>query len=101
MTTLEVLRGMRELLSEPTRWTQDTNARSSDGDEVLYHSDLADCWCLDGALLKLTRHDGDVYLAVRKALPVDVLCVWNDAPERTHAEVLELLDKAIQSEAAR
>ena len=44
----------------------------------------------------------DVYLAVLRAVPSDDdVSSWNDAPGRTFAEVLALLDKAIAAEEAR
>lgn len=96
---IETLRKMRELLSVPERWTQRRCARNENGFEVPPDSPGAVCFCLIGAAGKVTGNFG---------LPLDVLdkltfpepcSVWQDAPGRTHAEVIDLLDRAIaQSE---
>jgi hypothetical protein len=43
---------IRELLSDPTRWTQHVSARNVQGDPVHPRSEEACAWCLLGAMHK-------------------------------------------------
>lgn len=100
---LEDLKAIRELLSVPERWTQGTGARNELGYKVAISNDQAVCWCIDGAAVKVTTRGGGGggsilrYEALVQAFAYihPDFVWWNDAPERTHAEVLALLDKAI------
>lgn len=93
MTTLEILKAARELLAVPERWTTGVLAKSQDGSEVAPNSTEAVCWCISGACLKI---DGSQFLNVIEALKIGTAVpIWNDAPERTHAEVLARFDEAI------
>lgn len=99
MTPRDVLVKARELLAEPGRWTQETAARDAAGLPVGATSDAAVCWCLIGALDAV--RDGTTALAqLRRTLGCSSVSAWNDAPERTHADVLALLDRAIAKEEA-
>lgn len=67
-------------------------------------------WCAAGALVRaglllnanecLTQ---DAYEAVTRALPRkdSTLMSWNDAPDRKHAQVLAVFDRAIKAEGKR
>lgn len=105
MTTLEVLRGMRELLSEPSRWTKHRYSRAADGEYVAATSKKAVCWCLRGAAVKVAggfAAAADAECLIEGLLPNgSPIAPWQDDEERTHAEVLALLDKAIESERAK
>lgn len=84
---------MYELLAKPENWTKNANARDAQG------NDLGSCFnpravsfCLIGALCKTygmgeTSRKPDRLLCDR----LGNLSAWNDAPARTHAEVLALL----------
>lgn len=76
-------------------WTQGEYARNSDGKYVLWSDPTAVCWCLDGALM--AAYPGVGYsLAINKlrdVAPFNII-VWNDAPDRTKQEVIELLERA-------
>lgn len=84
-------------------WTQETDARDVYGYECSPDDPAAQCWCLSGALI-MAAHGDDLlycravdYLKDELALPEDVLIVdWNDVATRTQADVLELLDRAIE-----
>jgi hypothetical protein len=103
-TPLEVLRGARELLAYPERWIKGEDAADVIGQPLENgYDEGAVCWCLAGALEKVSGRTQDcgvepAYQAVDDLI-VDATNVreWNDAPERTHAEVLALLDRAIAS----
>ena len=85
MTTLEILKAARELLAVPERWTKGALARSQNGDDVNpKSSEAAHSFCIVGAIGR-SNIDYDSF----------DLAYWNDAPERTHAEVLARFDEAI------
>ena len=90
-----------ELLSDPSRWTQKTMARNKHGDATS-PLDLDACsFCLVGAIERC-------YGSIDEGIPLEELIKqelkvqapnfefigqWNDAPDRTHEEVVELLKK--------
>jgi hypothetical protein len=83
------LRRMRSLLHRG--WTQGAMARTARGAPVGHEERAAACWCLLGAAYRagLTNWafvDGTRLIAVP---------YWNDARERTKAEVLAVIDNSI------
>jgi hypothetical protein len=89
-------------------WCQHASARDAAGRRVPYHAADARAWSLHGAMF---RADLDVFhgqahgweearraLAAAGCEPGTVL--WNDAPDRTQADVLALLDRALGATAA-
>jgi hypothetical protein len=96
---IETLRKMRELLSVPERWTKASFARDRQGNSLTNAVDpRAVCWCLVGAgkMCGIDPRPGSpAYEMLLRMTPFRQLSWWNDAPERTHAEVLDLLDRAI------
>lgn len=115
MTTLEILRGMRELLADEKRWTRGLFARTASGLPADPPADDAACWCIAGAAFRLTGcsasnpNKPEASEAAWKAVDCVVSCIidlglnegigrWQDKPERTHAEILQALDRAIALE---
>ncbi len=99
-TALSVLVAARELISSPEKWTKGKFARDIKGESVAWHGDAAVCWCSEGAInraghdaLHSTRYDA--YRAIEADLPDGNIVEFNDAPERTHPEVLAAFDRAI------
>lgn len=94
---IDILREMRELLAEPERWTQSVLAKSKFGNAVTTRSPRAVSWCLLGAHYRVTNGwtASDAWDILQRAAGVSSLSFWNDAPGRTHAEVLALLDSCI------
>lgn len=102
---------VEQLLSEPGRWTQGVTARNSQGIQVGAISRDAVCWCLIGAVTH-AYHDGDQMRMLRRMLAavlaemrqarlssserdmIPIIAEWNDAPERTHADILRVVRKA-------
>jgi len=85
---------MFELLEKPVSWTQGTPARDQIGCPVSCIAKDAVCWCLIGAAyLAYAETDRPLYdailLRIRETCG-EAIGKWNDAPERTHAEVLSL-----------
>jgi len=109
MTPKSILKDMRNLLEAPERWTQGEYARDEKGDYICSRSSRAVCWCLMGAVSKVTGSEKapDESVAVYETYNLlDSLANkhgeastadWNDSKGRTHSEVLAFLDEAMQS----
>jgi len=99
MSVAQVLIEARKLIAQG--WTQGEYKRVVDGVE---------CWCLLGAMDQAAPYykprdlalaavfyalgDDDLYLSSSSNLTE-----WNDAPDRTQKDVLDLIDRAIAKEA--
>ena len=97
-------RTIKELLSSPESWTQNTLARDQNG-KSKHHDDLsATSWCLMGAILHVYQHaDLVTYervadMCLSKIGPLSLgewpKCIvrWNDSPERSYKDIVELLE---------
>jgi hypothetical protein len=97
-----LLRRVRQRLTAPGTWLQGDFAATLEG-----HCQVADphasCWCVEGAILAEVgpTPDLDVHRGAQLALMATIglvgvggltLAGWNDAPGRTHDEVLGVLD---------
>jgi hypothetical protein len=65
---VEDLTAARDLIQDPSRWTLRVLARDTGKGEVVPESDLAACWCMAGALMKVCGRAaigvaGDRYVA--------------------------------------
>lgn len=108
MSAVETLTKVRELLASPERWTQGFFARDSAGTICNFADANAACWCLSGALARVLPEDTDEHEErydaageyLQAALPersrTAGYIAWQDKPQRTHAEVLALVDRAIE-----
>lgn len=107
-TTRDRLIAARELLTPNSSWIQDGFAHDENGEAVPPESPDAVCWCLSGALdlvaasgasswIERLRIASALYERVNRAIPQEYANMedWNDAPERTHQNVLDLLDRMI------
>ena len=89
-----------ELLTDENKWCQQAFAMDKYGDAVSSRDVDACKWCLSGALMKCYSIEAPVdqteyMLHHRKLMEVvGDLIDWNDAPERTFAEVREAILKA-------
>ena len=91
------LKALRELFSDPSRWTRGVEAKDSLGRIVLPLEEGAVCFCLLGGILRVTDDDDDRSLALtsllEEALPplrYQGLDQFNDSSE--HAQVLALIE---------
>lgn len=88
---------IKELLSEPSSWTQHVIARDSNGERVAAFDKSATCFCLYGAVRRCyssdSRLETEVWSKLMNMIDNRDPIGWNDAPERTHAEVLELVTR--------
>jgi hypothetical protein len=85
-------------------WTQGHMARDADGDMADALGDRATCWCALGALYRAVGDDGDLFRNVSVTLARQIgtaVPIWNDAPDRTQAEVIAALRRAAQEETTK
>jgi hypothetical protein len=75
-------------------WCQRAYGRDADGCSVYEDNPSAICWCASGAIN--AKADYAARRVFGEAIGTDCIPGWNDAPERTQAEVLAAFDKAIE-----
>ncbi len=104
MNAIKVLTKARELLAVPERWTKRAEARNTKRREVYWSSEDAVCWCLAGAISKISPSMRDAWRAedaldaVAPPAPRSSerpYIAFNDRRSTTHADILALLDRAI------
>ena len=103
MTLVETLRAARALVDTPEKWWQKNG----------HNSGALGCTCTCAGLALTdapTDYERERFAARRffaSTLGLDVgqlataVFEWNDAPERTHADVLAAFDKAIEAAEAQ
>lgn len=103
---------LRERLATRGRWIQGAWARTSRRGRVVWADDgKATCWCLQGAINGTPMSTETLHVMQRvfiKLLPSPLapyedcnpITIWNDAPGRTHQQVLDLIDAARAAYAA-
>lgn len=106
----QILKAARDLLTDPQHWTKGTLARNVFNEPVSVQSPRARCWCLHGAILKVsaaTSAEWSQTVAANRALypfvpskygdgPDNVVLYFNDDKTTKHSDVLALLDVAIE-----
>ena len=103
MTTIEILKKARELISDEKHWTKGVYARTVHSTPCAPIAEQAFCWCSVGAIAKIEGlpcttlgvQFSEQGSSAARLLATDHAPSWNDAPERTHAEVLQRFDEAI------
>ena len=96
--TLRVLVRARELIADERRWCRRAFARGWGGIPVPVQSLAARSFCAVGAIRRAGRELGLSVNDARSALEWQTVCPaqdWNDAPARTHRDVLAAFDAAI------
>lgn len=111
-STVEILKAARGRLSDPDHWYQGEYACDEDGAYIAANSERACKWCAAGAVL--AELDRDIAVgepevadaleplvgAISGQPPADdmvqEIASFNDDPDRTHAEILALYDRAIE-----
>ena len=113
---LRVLTLAGEIVAFPATWTQGTSARDAHGKYTTPTDPGAECWCASGALLKAigmagvethlydtTREEAEYRLRFAilerwpqfgHAMGLSMIAGWNDATDRTHAEVVATFRRA-------
>lgn len=109
-TAKEVLIEMRELLSDPARWTKGAGSRDAAGTATNSSGLDATCFCLWGAeahvlskhgLLGSRRVEAEVDAIMMKVVaevsPGTHVATYNDHADRTHAEIMAYLDRCVEA----
>lgn len=99
---LRVVRDVRVVLREPRYWTQGFYARNAKGDRRYPDAPDAICFCIVGAIRRAAASENlaeETAQALRRFLPepFKYLSKFNDMAERTHAEILALVDRCIDA----
>jgi len=101
----EILIGARKILSDPSRWTRQFQARDSAGACIAWNQPEAVCFCLMGAINRagMTISPSESAPAYEAMDVLDTVIdtsipLFNDRPSTTHEDVLKALDKAIESQ---
>ena len=99
---LTQLRQVKDLLNKG--WTKEVFARNELGEETRTDNINATCWCIGGAIIKVVPHSleqrSPIWRVVHKAILLlgytsQSITVFNDAPDTTIQQVMEVMDKAI------
>lgn len=112
--TMQILIGVRALLSEPKRWMKGGLAQDADGEDVEPFSQRAQCWCLVGAMIKVTNealglpgvdgydlHEFTAYIRAQDLMKrvvgdgAGTIVSFNDAPETNHIDIQQAITFAI------
>jgi len=85
---------IRELLATPENWTQGVYARNSGQWPCSVRDIDACCWCLHGAAVYCYQKIAErLFILEKIGAEVKNISAYNDAPDRTHAEILALVEK--------
>jgi hypothetical protein len=101
-SVLEKLLEVRALIEEPEHWTQGSFAKDASGKHTNAMSPTATCWCLIGALRKVTGGDSsnpqsiNTFVALTNVTEGTSISLFNDT--HTHDEIISVIDAAIAYE---
>lgn len=107
MTTVEILKAARALISTPDKWVKGVYARNDKGVSVPDNDPAACAFCAVGAMrhaCKIAEHEldtraSDPYFLAKRAVRAQTnhgaVSDFNDDEETTHADVLAAFDRAI------
>lgn len=95
MTPKEILIAARAKIEAPERWTQGKFARAKNGACIGPQTAGAVRWCSIGAIISVGDLPSYDLLLAAIGGEWNTVAEWNDAPNRTHAEVLAAFDRAI------
>ena len=103
MEVIDVLKETRDLILDEDAWTQGTYARDADGDETGLFTKNACCWCLLGAIQKVSK-DADIDAQNKTVIFMNEmarnrcyssLTMFNDSIGRKHVDVIEFLEESM------
>lgn len=85
---------IKELLSDPSKWTQQFYAKNHFDRSVKSNSTDAVCWCLQGAVKKCYPPENHQLIYDKIIAEVGLeICGWNDNSTRTFEDVKKLVEK--------
>lgn len=102
MTLKEDVQMLREFLTPPARWTKEYMARDNHNNYNLWNDKTAVKWHIIGAIRLLDIYSVELSLLLTDCIPDEQpdnrssFVAYNDAPNVTHADILALLDRAIE-----
>ena len=104
MSAVSVLEHARKVLDKPENWCQGESAIDVDGNPCRLKDNNVKQWCMLSAIDDYSLPHRGVYyrfhrIAVdlcKEHVPGTFITAFNDAPERTHGEVIGFLDKMIE-----
>jgi len=96
---LSVLVAARKLITPREKWTQRVNARDKFGRYTYPLNADAVCFCAQGAIARIAGGMGNpakisAMVVLGSVIKGDVT-TFNDAPKRTHRQILAAFDRAI------
>lgn len=97
MNTLEAIKAVRKLITDPKHWTQGAFARDANGNSTDTCGPNATCWCIAGAITKVDIDakgiNGDIYGELAKSTEGDGIVYVND--NLGHKAILNVINKTI------
>ena len=111
-TILDILLGVKELLSDKSRWTKEAYCRDINGYERMFMEDDAVSYCLKAAIFKTASDMEDLDMSFRNDCFVQLealvkkttgfinIAQFNDNITTKHKEVIGILDLAIKQRIA-
>jgi hypothetical protein len=101
MKTSDILIAAKARIDSPEKWCKGVSWRTKSGD-VTECSEIAYSCCGYGAITAVLSEDNRASMphiqantTLELAIGGQLFSRWNDAPERTHAEVMAAFDRAI------
>lgn len=95
--TLGIVKGVRVLISDESKWTQHWFARDKDGRACNAENEKAVCWCVAGAFKKVSGQDfaSIEFKKFARLFPNSAISNWNDSQPGYNA-VAKRLDEIIR-----
>ena len=94
-----------DLLTPEGRWTRHQFARNGIGRRAHFNSPSAACFCVLGAIYRVSTNDivdrCGAYEILTDAVDCESIAIWNDDPEREQGEVVAFLRKLAEAERAK
>lgn len=89
----EVFERAADLIEPEGAWCQNYFAKDAFGTDVSSTDERGVCWCVEGAIIHVAgRDNAECALGTLSVfLQTGAILVWNDATERTQAEVVATL----------
>lgn len=83
---------IKELLTDSSKWTKGSLAKTETNCYVSPSHTQAVCWCLLGAIFRCYKEtELEISAKIFKTLGINSITDWNDSPERTFDEVKALV----------
>ena len=103
--TIEVVKGMRALLSDEEKWIKSDYAQDNAGKQVSSTNVDATCWCLQGAMNRVMckerpefyDHYSEIYQEIQLFFPHVSMIYFIDDRATKHSDVIEKLDSIIEA----